>query len=300
MILRLFYLYQKAPKKLRQLRELHEIYKGAMDFLSDSCKPKKASGTRWISHKLGAMKTCLDKWGIYIQHLESLAEDKPYKPKDRAKMKGYLRKWKKTETPFMLALFIDMLEIPSILSRSFQADIIDPVYAFRCLSKAKERFDLFDSKEFDKLPHVKDLLRQITVNENDQHVYQNIVLSNYEADKQRISEKKASLSEKVRTCITVRLEEESDCKVIFQYVPQLLKMEGWLRTNEKGEIDLEFGDEGLTYLYKHFSIPLMNAGVRASVPDLLNQWHDLLQYAREYLCYINSLSSLLASNLQLS
>ena len=59
------------------------MYKGAMDFLSDSCKPKKAYGTRWISHKLGAMKTCLVKWGIYIQHLESLAEDKWYKPKDR-------------------------------------------------------------------------------------------------------------------------------------------------------------------------------------------------------------------------
>ena len=173
MILRLFYLYQKAPKKLRQLRELHEMYKGAMDFPSDSCKLKKASGTHWISHKLGAMKTCLDKWGIYIQHLESLAEDKSYKPKDRKKMKGYLRKWKKMEIPFMLALFIDMLKIPSILSRSF---LIDPVYAFCCLSKAKERFNLFDSKEFDKLPHVKDLLRQITVNENDEHVYQNIVL----------------------------------------------------------------------------------------------------------------------------
>ena len=56
MILRLFYLHQKAPKKLCQLRELHEMYKGAMDFLSDSCKPKKASRTRWTSHKLGAMK----------------------------------------------------------------------------------------------------------------------------------------------------------------------------------------------------------------------------------------------------
>ena len=199
-------------------------------------------------------------------------------------MKGYLRKWKKTEIPFMLALFIDMLEIPSILSRSFLADIIDPVYAFGCLSKAKERFDLFDSKEFDKLPHVKDVLRQITVNENDEQVYQNILLSNYEAAKQRISEKKVRLSEKVRTCITERLEEESDSKGIFQYVQQLLNTEGWLRTNEEGEIDFEFGDEGLTYLYKHFSIPLMNAGVKASVPDLLNQWHGLLQYAREYLC----------------
>ena len=173
------------------------MYKGAMDFLSDSCKPKKASRTQWISHKLGAMKMCLDKWGIYIQHLESLAEDKLYKPKDCKKMKGYLKKWKKMEIPFMLALFIDMLETPSILSRSFQADIIDPVYAFRCLSKATERFNLFDSKEFNKLPQVKDLLHQITVNRNDEHVYQNIVLSNYEAAKQRISEKKASLSKKV-------------------------------------------------------------------------------------------------------
>ena len=85
------------------------MYKGAMDFLSDSCKPKKASRTQWISHKLGAMKMCLDKWGIYIQHLESLAEDKLYKPKDCKKMKGYLKKWKKMEIPFMLALFIDML-----------------------------------------------------------------------------------------------------------------------------------------------------------------------------------------------
>ena len=42
-----------------------------------------------------------------------------------------------------------------------------------------------------------------------------------------------------KTCITVPLEEET-------YVPQLLTTEGWLRTNEEGEIDLEFGDEGLT------------------------------------------------------
>ena len=76
MLLHSYYLYQKAPKKLRQLRELFEMYRGAMDYLSDSCKPKKASGTRCISHKLGAMKTVLDKWGLYIQHLENLTEDK--------------------------------------------------------------------------------------------------------------------------------------------------------------------------------------------------------------------------------
>ena len=70
MLLRIYYLYQKAPKKLRQLRDLHEIFKGTMDYLEGGCKSKKASGTRWIAHKLNAMKMILDKWGLYIVHLE--------------------------------------------------------------------------------------------------------------------------------------------------------------------------------------------------------------------------------------
>ena len=72
MLLRSYYLYQKAPKKLRQLRELHDMYKGAVEYIDGGCKPKKASGTRWITHKLNAMKTCLDIWGFDITHLEHL------------------------------------------------------------------------------------------------------------------------------------------------------------------------------------------------------------------------------------
>ena len=66
MILRIYYLYQKAPKKLRELRKLHEAYAGVMEYEEGGVKPKKASGTRWISHKLDAMKICLDKWGLYM------------------------------------------------------------------------------------------------------------------------------------------------------------------------------------------------------------------------------------------
>ena len=105
MLLRSYYLYQKAPKKLRQLRELFEMYRGAMDYLSDSCKPKKASGTRWISHKLGAMKTVLDKLGLYIQHLENLTEDKSLKAKDRSKMKVTLESGLK-QTCHYFSLFL--------------------------------------------------------------------------------------------------------------------------------------------------------------------------------------------------
>ena len=41
MLLRIYYLYQKAPKKLTQLRDLHETFKGTMDYLEGGCTQKK-------------------------------------------------------------------------------------------------------------------------------------------------------------------------------------------------------------------------------------------------------------------
>ena len=61
----------------------------------------------------------------------------------------------------MLAFFIDLLEIPSILSKCFQDEKIDPVYAMQCLNKADGRFELFVQKKFEKLPHVKDLKKKL-------------------------------------------------------------------------------------------------------------------------------------------
>ena len=46
MLLRLYYLYHKAPKKLCQLRELSHALAGAMEYHEGSIKPYKASGTR--------------------------------------------------------------------------------------------------------------------------------------------------------------------------------------------------------------------------------------------------------------
>ena len=51
----------------------------------------------------------------------------------------------------MLAFFIDLLEIPSILSKCFQDEKIDPVYAMQCLNKADERFELFAQKKIRKV-----------------------------------------------------------------------------------------------------------------------------------------------------
>ena len=55
----------------------------------ESKKPIRASGTRWIAHKLGAMKRILSQFGVCT-----------VKSADRAKIKGYYKKW--TNTKYLL------------------------------------------------------------------------------------------------------------------------------------------------------------------------------------------------------
>ena len=45
MLMKLYYLYQKSPKRYRELKELSEAYEKTIT------KPTKAHGTRWIDHK---------------------------------------------------------------------------------------------------------------------------------------------------------------------------------------------------------------------------------------------------------
>ena len=93
-----------------------------------SVKPVKASGTRWISHKVNAMKLCLFKWGLYIEHLENMMNDKSVLAKDRAKIKGYLKDRSKAEIP---KYFIYLLCIASRLSLASQSEKDRPSVCIR-------------------------------------------------------------------------------------------------------------------------------------------------------------------------
>ena len=71
-------------------------------------RPIRACGTRWVRHNLSAMKRILCKYGAYTAHLTTLSEDSSVKA-DRAKFRGYLRKWIDGEYLLGCALFIDLL-----------------------------------------------------------------------------------------------------------------------------------------------------------------------------------------------
>ena len=93
LLLRLYYLYEKSPKKCSELEDIVTDLKECLSFDDAGIKPVRASGSRWVAHKLNAMKRIVSKFGAYTNHIAALSEDRSVKSADRAKLKGYYNKW---------------------------------------------------------------------------------------------------------------------------------------------------------------------------------------------------------------
>ena len=85
----------------------------------------RASGTWWVTHKFSAMKRIISKFGAYTHkfsamkriiskfgaytsHLAALSEESSTKAADRAKLKGYLKKW--LDAKYLLGCAVLMLD----------------------------------------------------------------------------------------------------------------------------------------------------------------------------------------------
>ena len=121
---KLYYLYRKSPKRLRKLCEFSEVYEKSVP------KPAKANGTRWISHKFTSMNIFLKNYGIFITHLESLANTDSQALK-RHEIEGYTKKWQNAKFPLHIAMYLDVLTQLKVLSASLQQEKRDPVYMLK-------------------------------------------------------------------------------------------------------------------------------------------------------------------------
>lgn len=90
MLLRLYYLYKKSPKKTRELAAVVDDLKEVYEFPEAGNVPIRSEGSRWINHKRRALQRVVDRYGAYISHLNTLAEDSTVQGEDRARLKGYL------------------------------------------------------------------------------------------------------------------------------------------------------------------------------------------------------------------
>ena len=141
-----YYIYERSPKKCCDLKDIVDNLQQFLTFTNDGIKPVRASGTRWITHKLSAMKRILSKFGAYTQHLSTLSEDSSVKSTDRAKLRGYYLQWTHAKYILGCALFIDLLTPCSIFSKVMQSDKIDIVAALTSLLKTLREMEKLASK----------------------------------------------------------------------------------------------------------------------------------------------------------
>lgn len=256
------------------------------------------SGTRWITHKLNALQLMLDKFGIYLQHLQSMSEDKSFKSADRQKFKGWLRKWQQARIPLLACLFLDILSPAKMLSLAFQENDINPVSTIQRLETAKKQLDRLEGKKFDELPTVQRFLDKVKENDGN-FFYQSVTLPNFNAAKDSAEVSKGILLDRIKDAMQTRLEAGEN-KIVLM-AATILNCKGWERRKENGEEDLEFADNCVADLFNHFQEPLLKAGSDGSLNGLLEQWHDLVAYTVRYLdgSFKNTLPACLETNLHL-
>ena len=67
----LYYLYTKSSKKHRKLKNLY-IFKGKFKMYTSGVRPMKATGTRWIDHKLMVLDRLIGKFRLYCVDLNDI------------------------------------------------------------------------------------------------------------------------------------------------------------------------------------------------------------------------------------
>lgn len=97
MLTQLYLLYEKSPKKCRELDEivdsLHMCLSNEDMPTAGGNRPLRACGTRFVGHKVMALNRLVDQYGAYLAHILELTEDSRVKASDKQKLKGYYKKW---------------------------------------------------------------------------------------------------------------------------------------------------------------------------------------------------------------
>ena len=286
MLLRLYYLYEKSAKKARELEAIADDLRQFFELSKGGSKPVRCSGTRWVTHKRKAMQRLVDRYGVYIAHILALAEDTSVKATDRARLKGYLAKWKKPAALVGCVLYIDVLKPLSILSLTLQGDKADIVCSMENTVKSVKLLQQLKQKDPKIWPQIQSLKNSIK-EVNGEQQYQGFPIENLDntvdqckvhvlADLQRLEEE-----------IRQRLEW-TDVNLL-QALLVFLETQNWQRrdsisdTVTDGSDDVGMADirASLEYIVSIFRTPLQSRGVcLATIQDELE---EAVSYARSCL-----------------
>ena len=104
------YLYEKSPKKCRKLTDILSDLKDCLTFDDAGTR---ASGSRWIAHKLNAMKRILSK---YANHMAVMSEEA--KGPLCTKLQSYYKRWVEGKYLLGCAVFVNLLNPCAVCSKA--------------------------------------------------------------------------------------------------------------------------------------------------------------------------------------
>ena len=196
--------------------------------------------------------------------------DNSVKKADQAKLKGYLRKWKTGKMFVYSCFFIDLLQSSASLSAAFQDVDVDAVSASQAMMKAKKQLDSLMTSEPQNLRIAKYYLGKI-----EDETYQGVKLSGFDDAVHKLKNDSTTYVGLVKGELVSRLEGSDD----FTEVATLLNCELW---NEDYKMDANV--ETIILKFSHqFEQPLKQQGLKASEPELLEEWHDMVDYTVQFL-----------------
>ena len=208
-----------------------------------------------------ALQRVLDRYGAYISHLSTLVEDKSIKPCDRARLKGYLLKWKRPEVLVSCALYVEVLKPLSILSLTLQSDSADIVISIENTlksSKALRSLTEKDPSQRQTVQLVHNRIKEI----NGHKEYQGVPLQNFDDCLDRCKAPALADIQRLHEQLKTRLEW-SDVNLL-RAILVFLETQSWLqRSNDDPD-----GDDGLAniraaldLIITAFRAPLESKGV---------------------------------------
>ena len=220
------------------VEELKEVFE-----LPDSGNiPIRSEGSRWINHKRRALQRVVDRYGAYTSHLNALAEDNSIKSEDRARIKGYSKKWFECKILVGCALYSEVLKPPSIISLSLQGSNIDIVFAIKQILKATSALKSLESQDPLQWPMVKQVVDQIKSEANGEKIYQGTVLMGY-SDAVIDCCKQEALSDLKRlTANTLSRLQWSDMKLLRALLV-FIETQSWMKKASTESCDLEVESE---------------------------------------------------------
>ena len=280
MLLRLYYLYEKSPKKSRELENITTDLKQVFDLSKGGNRPIRNCGTRWVTHKRKALQRVVDRYGIYIAHLSTLVEDKSLNASDRARLKGYLLKWKKPEVLVSCALYIESLKPISCLSLTLQSEKADIVNSIENTLKSVKYLQSLiqkDPKEWNQIQLLKKRIKQVEGKQE----YQGYPIVNFDTTVDKCKAHVLADLERLEKEIKQRLEWTDTG--LLRALLAFLETQNWQEKDTGNDSVEDMVDirAAVQCLVSTFRTPLESRGV--CIATIQDELEEAVEYARNYL-----------------